>query len=98
MGPSEETYLIENIKGKVEKIQQIHADTCQENKELKSEKNDLLHKIEDCKSKIKDLETKYNYLKLAKATELSSTDKDEAKQKINRIMREIDQCISLLNS
>jgi len=43
------------------------------------------------------IENKYESLKLAKIIAPSSTDSHDAKIKLNRIVREIDRCISLLN-
>jgi len=44
-----------------------------------------------------EIEGKYNQQQLAKAVLASSGDNHDAKIKVNRIVREIDQCIALLN-
>ena len=43
------------------------------------------------------MNNKYNKLKLAKRLLASSGDSHDAKIKINRIVREIDKCVALLN-
>jgi len=49
------------------------------------------------KEKLTEIEKKYNDLKLAQAFSSPSMEGNkEAKQKINKIIREIDSCITLL--
>ena len=68
----------------------------------------LIHKLEekssrleienkDYKHKITELEEKTEILKTAKTISLSEKDKTEVKEKINKIVREIDKSIGLLN-
>ena len=48
-------------------------------------------------SKISELQKNYEDLKTAKTIAASGNDTHETKIKINKIVREIDRCISLLN-
>jgi uncharacterized coiled-coil DUF342 family protein len=71
---------------------------------LKEDKKELLKEIEQLKGSLNakelechDLNVKYENLKLAKVIQLSGSDLHDAKIKVNRIVREIDKCISLLN-
>ena len=48
-------------------------------------------------NRLNDLEEKYNKLKISKALIVSSNDVHDAKLKVNRMVREIDKCIALLN-
>ena len=43
------------------------------------------------------LGTKYDHLKMAKAIEAGCGDSQAARNKMNRLMREIDKCVALLN-
>ena len=54
--------------------------------------------LSDNKVKISELEKKLNRLQMAEAFKASSTDVKEAKQKIGKIIKEIDKCIALLNT
>ncbi len=46
---------------------------------------------------IEDLENKYRHLLNAKALREVASGKDNAKQTINNLVREIDKCLALLN-
>ncbi len=59
----------------------------------------LLQKAVDTKDRqIQELEDKNRKLQLAEAFKASSTDRHDAKQKIGKIVKEIERCIGLLNS
>ncbi len=62
------------------------------------EKNRRLEKEnKDYKKKITELEEKTEILKTAKTISLSEEDKTSVKEKINKIVQEIDKSIGLLN-
>ncbi len=71
---------------------------------LRAEKEQWLHEKKELieKLKIKDkeyieIEHKFDQLKVAKLLLSNSGDAQEARQKVNRLVREIDKCIALLN-
>ena len=64
---------------------------------IKNSNQELQRKINMNEAKISDLEQKYTHLKIAKSLIAESGDIHEAKIKVNRIVREIDKCIALLN-
>lgn len=68
-----------------------------ENIVLKKDAEDLKLKLKNKESELEFLNNKYNKLKLAKSLLASTGDSHDAKIKINRIVREIDKCIALLN-
>ncbi|HSH52927.1 MAG TPA: hypothetical protein VK982_14470, partial [Bacteroidales bacterium] len=68
-----------------------------ENAELLKQQNKFKKALKDKESELEFLKNKYNKLKLAKSILASTGDKHDAKIKINRIVREIDKCIALLN-
>ncbi len=62
------------------------------------EKNDqLLKEADDYKQKLKEEKQKTETLKIAKTLSLSKDDKNEVIKKINKIVKEIDLSIGLLN-
>ncbi len=62
------------------------------------EKNDqLLKEADDYKQKLKEEKQKTETLKIAKTLSLSKDDKNEVIKKINKIVKEIDVSIGLLN-
>ena len=67
------------------------------NELLNREKSELEEHIRQEKDRLKALQEKYNKLKISKALIASSEDVHDAKLKVNRMVREIDKCIALLN-
>jgi phage shock protein A len=68
-----------------------------ENESLVAEKNEILTIVEKQKKEISRLEQQYSTAKLAKSVLVPTEDRETAKAQINRIVREIDECIALLN-
>jgi len=71
---------------------------------LKQEKNQLLEKISNLESTIiqiqkenRLIEQKYENLKLARMLDVSDDENKDAKNRIQKLVREIDKCIALLN-
>jgi hypothetical protein len=64
---------------------------------LKTEKEALKGLLLDRETEIKELEKKYDKIKLTGALLGDSENAVEARKKINELVREIDNCIALLN-
>lgn len=93
-----ETSEISNkIKQKIQILVFTYERIKQENELLKVHNVELEQKLNVREQAFKELEERYSRLKLAKALEASDADVHEAKIKVNRIVREIDKCIALLN-
>ncbi len=89
--------VISNLKSKIEHIISAYESAIYENKELKEKLAASQQELETNKKTIKELGEKLEMQQLANAFKGSSQDIKEAKQRIARIVREIDKCISLLN-
>jgi len=89
--------VIDNLKRSMETVKELHSSALNENNHLKEEIIKLTAQIDNKEKQNEHLEKKYESLKLAKVIAASSTDAHDAKIKLNRIVREIDKCISLLN-
>jgi hypothetical protein len=87
-----------NLKDKIFQLITMHENLKEEFKT----KNEECHKLEQELLKIRNLNTelekKYEILKLAKIIEITSEDTHKAKLQLNKIVREIDNCIALLNN
>jgi len=68
----------------------------QQTNELSDEIKNLNEKLNIYEEKYQQIDKKYGNLKLAKAIN-NDGDDSEAKFKLNKIIREIDNCIALLN-
>jgi hypothetical protein len=75
--------LFEAEKNKYRMLEKKYSETLVTIKNLQKEKDNLT--------------IQYNNLKIAKSIDASTTNSHEAKLKVNRIVREIDKCIALLN-
>ncbi len=96
MGEDYQT-AIGNLKKKIELIISKYEQVVSENQSLKSELSDCRNVLDNSINNIKELEEKVNRLQIAEAFKSSSQDVREAKQRIGRIVKEIDKCIALLN-
>lgn len=92
-----ETDLIQNINGKINLLIAKYESAVSANAEL-SERNSVLEReIKDKNATIKKLQERIDILQLTSAFENSSQDRNQAKRKISGLIREIDNCIELLN-
>lgn len=78
----------------VSQYEQIKAD----NERMAIELTTLKIILSEDKTTIKELEKKISRLQMAEAFKASSADVKEAKQKISKLIKEIDKCIALLNN
>ena len=89
--------VINGLKQKIEVIISRYEQVIAENEKLCTELDNCKYELETKISKEKELEKKVNNLQLVEAFKSSSADVKEAKQKIARLVKEIDKCIALLN-
>jgi len=92
-----ETVLLKEFKGKLDKLINIHLRMKQEKQLLTDEQSQLNEQIRLLTLRNEELVKKQEELKFAKSLLGADEDPHEAKLKINRIVREIDKCIALLN-
>ncbi|HWR99150.1 MAG TPA: hypothetical protein VN249_00970 [Prolixibacteraceae bacterium] len=92
-----ETLLLREFKEKLEQMIGLHQKMKAECQILKEEKKRLDEQINLLTISNQDLSKKVEDLKFAKSLAGANEDSHEAKIKINRLVREIDKCISLLN-
>lgn len=88
---------IGNLRNKFKEIISLYEEQKIKNRNLEGRNKELLEKVNFLEKKITETEEKYNNIKLAKAILATGDDSHDAKIKVNRIVREIDKCIALLN-
>ncbi len=91
------SHISDSIKQKVQTLVFMYERIKQENELLKAQKAQLEVTLKAKELAYNELEERYSRLKLAKVLKASDSDMHEAKIKVNRIVREIDRCIALLN-
>ncbi len=92
-----ETVLLKGFKGKLDKLINLHLRMKEEKQLLTEEQSQLNEQIRILTVRNEELIKKIEELKFAKSLLGAEDDPHEAKLKINRIVREIDKCIALLN-
>lgn len=92
----DEEILISGIEYKVRKLIEELKKEKADNIRLAEENKELKDRIITRERTIEEFEQKINILKTAKSLD-TTKGSDEAKQRINELVREIDQCIAFLN-
>ncbi len=87
----------EQLQLRIRQVVELYQKERIENGQLKKKSIELEDKLKFDDNRLNDLEDKYNKLKISKALIASSNDVHDAKLKVNRMVREIDKCIALLN-
>ena len=87
----------EQLQFRIRHVVELYQKERTENEELKKKSIELGEKLKFDDNRLNDLKEKYNKLKISKALIASSNDVHDAKLKVNRMVREIDKCIALLN-
>lgn len=94
---SESKEIISDLRNKFKAIISMNEGYREKNQILQEEIEKLSSKIAGQELKIDELNGKYESIGLAEAFSASGEDSHEAKLKVNKIVREIDKCIALLN-
>ncbi|MGF1586693.1 MAG: hypothetical protein ACFCUM_15310 [Bacteroidales bacterium] len=94
---SNQDQLVISLKEKVDTIVSMLEKSEEERIRLQKEKVHLSEQIKLKTVAFEELERRYDTLKLAKSILGSDGNSHDAKIRVNRIVREIDKCIALLN-
>lgn len=93
----QEKNLLINFEYKVKQVIAKHEALKQEKQQLLGKAKDLEESINQLRRENQILEQKYENLKLAKMLIVSDDENKDAKNRIQKLVREIDKCIALLN-
>ncbi|HNR27778.1 MAG TPA: hypothetical protein PKY83_05950 [Bacteroidales bacterium] len=89
--------IIDPLKQKIETLISLHEKALTENRELNSKLQTLSEEQNIYKKEKEELEQKVQKLQMAGAFLKTSEDTREAKQRIGKLIREIDKCLTMLN-
>jgi len=92
-----ETVLLREFKDKLDKLIEVHLKVKNENIRLKEELSAMKEHLRSVTLQNDEIIKKHENLKFAKSLVGAEEDSHNAKIKINKIVREIDQCIAMLN-
>ncbi|HKJ43776.1 MAG TPA: hypothetical protein VKA27_16890 [Sunxiuqinia sp.] len=93
----QDQYLIDEFKTRLRLLIRKQNNLKDEKKQLLDQLASLQNELVEVRKENELLLTKFETLKLAKVFSASDDEKQQAKQKINKIVREIDKCIAQLN-
>ena len=89
--------VIGSLKVKISRIVSLYESAVNECNRFEEENKELKIKLKKNENDYSDLSKKFETLKIARSVLASEEDSHEAKIKVNRIVREIDKCLALLN-
>ena len=89
--------MLEGVKTNIEKLIALYEAERSERERLQAELQRSKADNESCRKQIEDLEQQVNNLHLSEAFGMAG-DGSAAKEKIERLIKEIDRCISLLEN
>jgi archaellum component FlaC len=89
--------ILGTLRSRIREIMTALESEKEKSDKLRNEFETLKAKYNQQSRKFEDLEQKYNNLKLAKVMVGNDDEGHDARIKVNRIVREIDKCIALLN-
>jgi chromosome segregation ATPase len=90
--------MLAELTDKIKRLKTLYETVGSEKERILREKEELAATVKEKDEKIKELKKKIEVLLLAKAVEISSADRQDARQKIEKIVREIEKCIAMLNN
>ncbi len=89
--------LLDEFKTKFRLLIRKHDRLKEDNKQLQDQLQALKNEMVSLQEENEMLVRKYENIKLAKVFAASQVEQQSAKQKLNKIVREIDKCIAQLN-
>lgn len=89
--------ILNSLKERTKQMMTLCDGLKEEKKNLFTTNRELMQKVAKQEKEIDYIKTKFNTLKIAKTVLGTDNDVHETKLRVNRIVREIDKCIALLN-
>ena len=89
--------ILNSLKERTKQIMTFCDGLKEEKKSLLTTNRELIQKVAQNEKEIDNIKTKFNTLKIAKTVSGTNNDVHETKLRVNKIVREIDKCIALLN-
>lgn len=93
----EYTKLLGVFESRVRQLMYLHDELKHENAKLKQALTGKEEELSRARSDYKELEACYTNLKMARTISLNDNELRDARQRLSRLVREVDQCIALLN-
>lgn len=88
--------LLVDLEVRIKQVMFLCDSLKEENALLKTELKTRQQQIDEAVLDLNRLKTKYDSLKVARTITAASVDVDAAKQRLSKLVREVDKCINLL--
>ena len=95
---NEEQRQMKQFEAKVRRLISLYKDLKKENADLYTELDRKDTDIQRLESELRQIQNDYKNLKLAKMIQISDDEHHEAKQRITRLVREVNKCINQLST
>lgn len=89
--------IIDTFATRVRQMILQYHDVVKENGELYAMVDERDAEIRRLQAEVRQLQNDYKSLKTARMLEVGDTDLDTAKRKVNKLIRDVDKCITLLS-
>ena len=96
MNPSEKT--LTDFETRVRQMILQFQELKKENGRLQDLLSEQAHEIDELKAKVAQAENDYNSLKMARMLEISDGNLDEAKERLAKMIRQVNKCIAILSN
>ena len=96
MNPSEKT--LTDFETRVRQMILQFQDLKTENGRLQDLLSEQAHEIDELKAKVAQADNDYNSLKMARMLEITDGNLDEAKERLARMIRQVNKCIAILSN
>ena len=95
MNPSEKTLV--DFEARVRQMIHQFQQLKQENQQLQQQMQEQSQTIEELKSRVTQADNDYNSLKMARMLEISDGNLEDAKERLARMIRQVNKCIAILS-
>ncbi len=89
--------LLNSFEGKLRHILFLYDELKKENAELNEALSQKENRIQELEDSVNELEVRYRNLKMARMISVNDSEIRDTKQRIAKLVREVDKCIALLN-
>lgn len=93
----EDKKLLSTFEARLRHLMYLHDELKRENAEIKQLLEEKQEEVAKLRSDFNELEVVYANLKIAKTISLTSNEVKDTKQRLSKLVREVDKCIALLN-
>nr|WP_320037583.1 hypothetical protein [uncultured Bacteroides sp.] len=93
----EDKKLLSTFEARLRHLMYLHDELKRENAEIKQLLEAKQEEVAKLRSDFNELEVVYANLKIAKTISLTSNEVKDTKQRLSKLVREVDKCIALLN-